>query len=171
VYAQYRDAASDLQDRLGDYCSYCERRIETHLAVEHIQPKSLVPALRNTWSNFLLGCVHCDSSKGDAPITLFDYLWPDSDNTLRAVEYIGGGMLQPNQALSVVLRGKAQAMIELMGLDRDPGNPRVDHRPSDSDRRWLRRVEAWQLAERAKRLLAINKTRYSKGRRWAARVG
>ena len=43
VYTKYQDAGPDLQSRLGDYCSYCERQIETHLAVEHIQPKSDVP--------------------------------------------------------------------------------------------------------------------------------
>ena len=34
VYTKYQDAGPDLQARLGDYCSYCERQIETNLAVE-----------------------------------------------------------------------------------------------------------------------------------------
>ena len=78
VYAKYQDAGPDLQARLGDYCSYCERQIETNLAVEHIQPKSHVPALRTDWTNFLLGCVNCNSSKGNTPINLRDYFWPDA---------------------------------------------------------------------------------------------
>ena len=44
-YPSYGDAAEDLEARLGRYCSYCERRLETHLAVEHIRPKSSSPAL------------------------------------------------------------------------------------------------------------------------------
>src|SRR5260221_6501574 len=64
LYENYQEAGPDLQVRLGDFCSYCERQIETHLAVEHVQPKSHVPALATVWSNFLLGCVHCNSSKG-----------------------------------------------------------------------------------------------------------
>src|SRR5260370_24609015 len=63
VYATYQDAGSDLRSRLGDYCSYCERQIETHLAVEHVQPKVRRASLRNVWSNVLLGCVHCNSRK------------------------------------------------------------------------------------------------------------
>ena len=63
-YVRYQDANSDLRGRIGDYCSYCERQIETHLAVEHVQPKVRRTTLRNSWSNFLLGCVNCNSSKG-----------------------------------------------------------------------------------------------------------
>src|SRR5690242_20526604 len=100
VYTSYQDAGPDLLGRIGDYCSYCERQIETNLAVEHIQPKSLVPTLRNSWSNFLLGCVNCNSSKGDTPVNLSDYFWPDQDNTLRAFEYVRGGLVKPHSALT-----------------------------------------------------------------------
>ena len=31
VYTHYKNARVDLIGRLGDYCSYCERQIETHL--------------------------------------------------------------------------------------------------------------------------------------------
>jgi len=37
----YRTALAELPSRLGMYCSFCERRIVTQLAVEHIQPKGL----------------------------------------------------------------------------------------------------------------------------------
>src|ERR1700730_16188143 len=90
VYTNYQDAGPDLQARLGDYCSYCERQIETNLAVEHVQPKDSQTALRNTWTNFLLGCVHCNSSKGKQPVSVPDFLWPDLDNTLRAFDYEPG---------------------------------------------------------------------------------
>jgi uncharacterized protein (TIGR02646 family) len=145
VYANYQDAGPDLQSRLGDYCSYCERQIETHLAVEHIQPKSDTPALRNDWSNFLLGCVNCNSSKGDTPVKLSDYFWPDCDNTLRAFEYVRGGLVQPNPALTPSIQAKAQATISLVGLDKFPGNP--GREPTPFDRRWLKRSLLWQLAE------------------------
>lgn len=156
VYTNYQDAGSDLQSRLGDYCSYCERQIETHLAVEHIQPKSHVPALRNSWSNFLLACVHCNSSKGQTPVNLSDHLWPDCDNTLRAIEYSRGGIVSVNSGLPAPIQAKAKGTIELTGLDKDPGHPDEDRRPTDSDRRWLRRNEVWQLAERDKERLARN---------------
>lgn len=156
VYADYKDAGPDLQERLGDYCSYCERQIETHLAVEHVRPKSLNPALATNWSNFLLGCVHCNSTKGDTPINVADYFWPDLDNTLRAVEYVRGGLVRAHPSRSQAEQAKATATIRLTGLDKDPGNPDVTRRPTDSDRRWLRRSQAWDLATRYRQKLAVN---------------
>lgn len=156
VYAKYQDAGPDLQARLGDYCSYCERQIETNLAVEHIQPKSLVPALGTEWLNFLLGCVNCNSCKGHAPIVLDEYFWPDSDNTLRAFEYVRGGMIQPDAALAPNLAAKAQATIRLLGLDRHPGNAR--RKPTTADLRWLRRQQAWEKATHYRDKLAAQDT-------------
>jgi len=153
AYKNYQEAGPDLQARIGDYCSYCERQIETNLAVEHVQPKDLRPALRNTWTNFLLGCVHCNSSKGATAVSVQDYLWPDVDNTLRAFEYGPGGLVSPYAALSNELRAKAEALIQLVGLDKDPGNPNPARRPTESDKRWLRRNEAWQKAQRFKEIL------------------
>jgi len=158
VYTNYQDAGPDLQSRLGDYCSYCERQIETNLAVEHVQPKDRRPALRNTWTNFLLGCVHCNSSKGRRRITVPNFLWPDLDNTLRALEYGPGGLVNASVALPPPLRTKAEALIQLVGLDKDPGNAAPGRRPTDSDRRWLKRKEAWQKAERFKQILAMQDT-------------
>lgn len=155
-YAKYQDAGVDLQARLGDYCSYCERRIETNLAVEHVQPKSHAPALSTTWTNFLLGCVNCNSSKGDTPVNVPDYFWPDTDNTLRAFEYIRGGMIRPHPSLTPGLAAKAHATIGLTGLDRDPGNP--GREPAAADRRWLRRQQAWDIAERCRGILAKQDT-------------
>jgi len=156
VYTRYQDAGPDLQQCIGDYCSFCERQIETHLAVEHIQCKSHAPGLRNVWDNFLLACVNCNSCKGDTPLGLQDYLWPDCDNTLLALEYTRGGIIGPSRNLAQPLQAKAQASIELTGLDKYPGNPMPGRRPTHSDRRWQRRLEAWQLAERDRQLLADN---------------
>ncbi|NOQ13247.1 MAG: HNH endonuclease, partial [Methyloprofundus sp.] len=48
-YEDYSDAKTDLISRISSgqfkerhiaaYCSYCERKIDTNLAVEHIEPK------------------------------------------------------------------------------------------------------------------------------------
>lgn len=154
VYAEYQDASQDLKDRLGDYCSYCERQIETNLAVEHKQPKSLVPQLITDWTNFLLGCVNCNSSKGDTPINLEEYLWPDTDNTLFAFEYSRGGIIHTHRSLSPELKSKSRAMIGLVGLDRDPGN--TASQPTSADRRWRRRQEIWLLAEKNLERLVAN---------------
>lgn len=156
AYAKYQDAGRDLQLRLGGYCSYCERQIETNLAVEHVQPKLHLPALGSDWENFLLGCVNCNSCKGHAPVVLDDYFWPDADNTLRAFEYVRGGVIQPAPALPVGTATKAQATIALTGLDRYPGSPA--QAPTSADQRWLRRQQAWEKAERCRDILASRDT-------------
>lgn len=56
-FAKYEDAKNDLVSRLGIYCSYCERKINTLLAVEHIEPKDGAfgkPQLQCVWTNFYL---------------------------------------------------------------------------------------------------------------------
>lgn len=152
AYAAYGDATADLEGRLGRYCSYCERRLETHLAVEHVQPKSLVPGLALTWANFLLACVNCNSCKGDAPINLPTLLWPDLDNTLRAFRYTAGGLVDVDSTIPPALQSSAAALRTLVGLDRVPG---AAVEPTDSDLRWNRRREAWDKAVRAcQRLMA-----------------
>ncbi len=156
VYAKYQDARADLQARLGDYCSYCERHIETNLAVEHVQPKSVAPVLATTWSNFLLGCVNCNSCKGNTPIHLPDFVWPDSDNTLRAFTYARGGLVDPHPGLVRPMAAKAWATIQLAGLDRYPGN--AGREPTLADKRWLCRQKIWQMAEKDRDRLARNNT-------------
>ena len=151
-YANYQDAGRDLQARLGDYCSYCERQIETNLAVEHVQPKSREPELVVTWDNFLLGCTHCNSIKGTKPVVLANFLWPDVDNTLRAFAYLEGGVIEANPGLVPTMIAKAAATLRLTGLDRYPGN--TGSVPSGSDRRWLRRQEAWAMAQKYRDALA-----------------
>ena len=156
VYARYQDAGPDLMARLGDFCSYCERQIETHLAVEHVQPKIRRSTLVCEWRNLLLSCVHCNSSKGKKRVTLRDFFWPDRDNTLRAFAYSRGGVIRPSSALEASEDTRAQSTIALTGLDKYPGNP--GREPTQSDRRWLRRLEIWQLAERDRDRLAANNT-------------
>lgn len=150
-FAEYEEAGPALRARLGEYCSYCERQIETNLAVEHVQPKSVVPALILDWDNFLLACTNCNSTKGDTPIQRGDYFWPDVDNTLRAFEYIRGGLIQPHSCLQPEMAVKAATTLSLTGLDRYPGNS--GREPTRSDRRWLRRQEAWQKAEWCRAIL------------------
>jgi len=145
-FARYRDAAEPLIARLGSYCSYCERYIETHLAVEHVQPKDTNPALALVWGNFLLACVNCNSCKGDAPVVVADYLWPDTDNTVRAFSY-RQGLVELVNTLGPAIHPLAEALYRLVGLDRDPGNPDVTRRSSDADRRWRTRQEIWDLAQ------------------------
>lgn len=156
AFTSYREAAAPLMRALGDYCSYCERHIPTHMAVEHIQPKSWVPALLLSWGNFLLACGNCNSNKGSTPIVLADYFWPDTDNTLRAFEYKNGGLVEPSYGLAAALLLKVQATIDLLGLDKYPSNPDPTKEPTAADLRWQHRRQLWDCAERSKQRLLAN---------------
>lgn len=142
TFNQYKDAKGDLIDRLGEYCSYCERKLNASLAVEHVQPKSLHPERRLEWDNFLLACVNCNSSKLAADIRLEDYLWPDKDNTFQAFVYKEGGLITVNDKLDVKQKKCAQNILALAGLQK---RPRLND-SKGSDRRWRHRLEAWDTA-------------------------
>lgn len=142
-YTKYQDAIDDLTERLGWYCSYCERRLPVSLAVEHIKPKSLNSELETEWTNFLLGCTNCNSTKGNKEVKLEEYLWPDRDNTFQALTYSRGGFVQITENLLDTQKQKAQALLDLVGLQRHPAS---ENKPTDKDKRWQQREEAWQTA-------------------------
>lgn len=144
-YAKYQDAIGDLEACFGHYCSYCERRFPALLAVEHVSPRSSDVARETDWTNFLLGCANCNSVKGDTPTNDQDFLWPDKDNTLSAIEYGAGGVVRPCPTLGHDITSKALALIELVGLDRHPGQPNAKQ-PTDRDKRYMEREEKWKLA-------------------------
>lgn len=148
----YQYARADLISRIGQYCSYCEMKLDADLEVEHVQPKSLHRDLELKWENFLLACKNCNSTKGHKDVVLDDYYWPDRDNTFRALTYSEGGLIAPSNDACVDYT-KAQKTIELTGLDKRPPND-----PQASDRRWRNRREAWDIAVRSKERLSKNNT-------------
>lgn len=160
-FKEYQDAGPELQKRLGDYCSYCERQIETHLAVEHIRPKKpggvVHPERLLDWNNFLLACVNCNSCKSDEEVDVADFLWPDLDNTFRALVYSDKGIVSP-ASLGSLIEQKALATITLVGLDKYPGNPDLKKRPTNADRRWNKRREVWKIASKSLKRLENHDT-------------
>lgn len=151
-FGHYSDAAKYLYERLGRYCSYCERHLEVHLAVEHVLPQSLYPAKERDWDNFLLACSNCNSCKGDTDIRREEYLWPDQHNTLLAFRYQG---MQVLLALAETHPAypQAQGLLQLMGLDRLPGSRPP---PTETDHRWKTRSDVWDMALRQKARLENN---------------
>jgi uncharacterized protein (TIGR02646 family) len=147
-YQQYKDAIKDLTAQLGKYCSYCERPISAGPAFEHVLPKSLHPQLATTWTNFLLSCTNCNSVKGAQDIRISDYLWPDRDNTFLAFIYSKGGFVTLANGLNTAQQSKAQALLDLVGLQRHskPSFPK----PAPNDERWQDREIAWEIAERCR---------------------
>jgi len=154
TYARYQEAIGDLEERLGSYCNYCERRLPASLAVEHLTPKSVVPDLETVWSNFLLSCTNCNSVKSDKETNADDWLWPDRDNTLRAFRYRAGGIVETATGLDPDAKPKADNLRDLVGLDRHPSAPR-GRRPARRDKRWKDREQVWALAETQRARLAL----------------
>lgn len=155
TYGKYQDAIGDLEDCFGRYCSYCERRFPALLAVEHVSPKSSDAARATDWTNFLLGCVNCNSTKGDTPTNDQDFLWPDKDNTLTAIEYGAGGLVGPASGLDPSIVSRAAALIDLVGLDRHPAQP-PNKQPTDRDKRYMDREQTWKLAQEMRDMLRRN---------------
>lgn len=155
TYTEYGDAQPDLIRALGRYCSYCGRFIPEGIAVEHKRPKKRYPAEELLWSNFLLSCSNCNSSKGHSRVKLADFLWPDTDNTLRAISHVPGGLVRASRRVPKRIRKKANRTIRLHGLDRYPG---AHQGPTDRDYRWLDRQQQWDKAMLFLRLLGRNDT-------------
>ena len=145
AYASCGDAIGDLEDRLGSYCSYCERRLPVSMAVEHMSPKSVYPGLELSWDNFLLGCTNCNSVKGDQDVADADTLWPDRDNPMLAIDYSKGGFVRVAGGLDPAILVRTQKLIGIVGLDRHKA--RNWPRPARKDKRWKQRDEVWALAE------------------------
>ena len=146
VYAEYGDAIDDLVDRLGRYCSYCERRLPVSLAVEHMSPKDRHPDRELDWDNFLLGCTNCNSTKSNEDVSDDATLWPDRDNTLLALTYSRGGFVTLSEVvIGADLRARVSVLLDLVGLDRHIAHGWL--RPTAKDKRWQQREEIWEIAE------------------------
>lgn len=153
-YNPYQDAQSELIDRLGRYCSYCERWIASAIHVEHKMPKANYPDLKYKWQNFLLSCSNCNSGKASGEMCLDDYVWPDSDNTGKAFKYDCEGRVFPDVSLPEPLLAKVINTWQIVGLNRHPDEKYDDFvKPTDKDYRWIDRKQEWHKAERIKRFL------------------
>lgn len=147
-FNSYQDAAPYLKERLGRFCSYCERKIPTNLVVEHVMPKSLAPELKKNWDNFLLAYTNCNSSKGKKEVQVDDPLWPDRDDTFSVFIYEPSGAIHLADGLDPLQHKKAAALLELVGLDKSP------EATSDADYRHKDRLEQWGKAKIAFDLLS-----------------
>lgn len=147
-FPRYRDAKSYLIERIGRYCSYCERY--TDLDLEHVIPQSVAPHLVKKWCNFLLACKNCNRCKSNNNNSRNGYLWPDRDNTFGAFVYHSSGDVFVNETLVEKEHSKASALFDLVGLGRQ--------NTSTNERNHLRR-EAWGTAALARDLARDDNSR------------
>jgi uncharacterized protein (TIGR02646 family) len=157
-FNDYKDARAYLVSRLGNYCSYCERRIATMLAVEHIQPKGLpvYEHLTGCWENFLLGCVNCNATKKDKDVHLNAILLPDRDNTFAAFVYSADGKVAPASDLAPDIRKMADDTLALTGLDKKISVMLDDNDKQVAIDRVSQRMEAWAVAEEVRNEVFAN---------------
>lgn len=146
TFTTYPQSRRYLIDTIGEYCSYCERNILTSLAVEHLQPKTHNGHLELVWSNLLLACTNCNSTKGHIDVVVADYYWPDRDNTFEKFSYDLSGLVKVNPLLNAIDAVKAQNTISLVGLDRIQPNVGTRDWEEASDRRHEHRLTAYVQA-------------------------
>jgi hypothetical protein len=129
--------------------------LDASLAIEHIQPKqppgfdAPIPERALAWSNMLLACTNCNSTKGNKEVNLADFVWPDRDNTFLMLTYKDGGIVEASPGLD---QERAERTIKLVGLDAIP-TP-AEQAKEASDRRWNNRREAWEVATMSRNRLA-----------------
>lgn len=149
-YDDYRIAFGPLVGRIGPYCSYCERRIPTQLAVEHIQAKNPTGPyahLVGRWTNYLLGCPNCNGTKKDKDVQLNAVFLPDRDNTAAAFDYTKDGKMLPAAGLSAELKQIAEHTLALTGLDKPWTGITDENGKLISVDRVSERREIWLMAE------------------------
>jgi uncharacterized protein (TIGR02646 family) len=146
VFKEYSHSRRYLVDRIGRFCSYCENSVNVNLAVEHVQPKSKTPALEFNWSNFLLACTNCNSTKGDDDINMEEYIFPDVCNSFLYFEYGYSGIVKPKTGLSPDNTTLAKNTIKLVGLDKTPPNENTIEWKKASDSRFEKRLESYKTA-------------------------
>ena len=147
-YKHYQDALSDLEVRLGPYCSFCEMVIQHVPEVENREAKS-AGGEELKWDNLLLACKYCNTRKG-ARVKKDDkekYLWPDEDDTFHAYLY-DKDLPRLNESYLDMKgqeeREKAENLFNLLKLDNFPLSP------GDKDRRFKARNEARNYAQNSK---------------------
>lgn len=158
-FDDYRKAKPSLVSRLGNYCSFCERRIVTLLAVEHIQPKDGsygCPQLVGCWGNFLLACVNCNSTKLAKQVVLANVLLPDRDNTFAAFTYLADGTVHPAVGMTPILLESAKHTLGLTGLDKGIKGAFDENSKQIALDRVAQRMEAWGIAQEARADIQAN---------------
>ncbi len=140
-FEDYKEAKPDLVIELGSFCSYCEQ-YTPDLHVEHIYAKKNYPHLEKRWDNFLLACQNCNSIKSDKEIN--NAFMPHINNLLYFIFIEESGIIKIKENINESDKNKTKAFVDLIGLDRTP-----EHQDySRKDKRWQRRQNVYELAQR-----------------------
>lgn len=152
-YNPWGSAKEDLINEIGDYCSYCEKKVNcSSIHIEHVRGKKvkdnagvlIYDHLKFRWDNFLLACCNCNSVKDNKDIVLTNPFLPHENNLLHFIEISQGGLIKIKNGVAGNNLLRTTSFIDLVGLDRKPGDPNY----SDKDDRWDYRLKAMDVAER-----------------------
>ncbi len=154
VVNDYKLWRSDLIERIGDYCSYCNIPLSHARQVEHVVAQSLGGGTTD-WSNLLLACGPCNNEKSNKPCPPTTHYLPDFHNTHIAFSYVEITFKRKGKTHSactvvpssiVPNRAKSISTIKLLELDK------LTYEAKAVDRRWDKRYNAL-LSARASRKL------------------
>jgi uncharacterized protein (TIGR02646 family) len=154
-YEPSNTARPDLEDNFGSYCGYCEvfnttTQVDHIVSKDQISQKKLPKEMKYLWENFIMACSKCNGkdNKTNNEVDFEKMYFPDRNNTFMAFTYGEGGFVSVNPKLSNKQKFKAQALMELVCLDKYLGNPKYPESKfnSRSDKRWFHRDVAWQHA-------------------------
>lgn len=157
---EYQEAEAYLEKQIGSYCSFCEMPICNAPAVEHKESKNSGGALTD-WDNLLLGCVYCNSRKGEKikKGDLDKWIWSDSHNTFLAFTYKDAAPKLNKkylQTLDTVVYGRAKKTFEDLALDYCPSANEAEIKSKRDrkikDKRWMRRINTFNVAMEAKQI-------------------
>ena len=109
-YKTYQSYRSDLLQRYGPYCAYCEKK-DNDLDIEHVETKSKSGKITD-WNNLLLACPTCNRDfKKAFNASRMGYVFPDKDETFKVFHYRANGTI-------AALTQAAVKTKKLCGLDR-----------------------------------------------------
>jgi len=141
-----------LIDRIGEYCSYCEIRLNISPQIEHVIAQDIDPTLSLSWDNLVLACGPCNRKKSNTPCPPSTHYLPEVHNTYLAFEFfISPNPKQHNEAAAFIKTKenpappspyKANNTIDLCALNEDTtAVPKTV-----TDLRWRYRLEAIKTA-------------------------
>ena len=147
-YAINSGAKTDLENNIDHFCSYCEV-YSSDLEVEHVVSQYQDVNLKYNWHNFLLSCGRCNGrdNKSNKPVNLSTTHFPHKNNTYLSFIYKEGGFVEVNPNLTGSSRSNAENLLDLLGLDKRPGNLKYP-KLNPNDKRWDHRRVAWEFANK-----------------------
>ena len=137
--SDYRDWRSALDERLGNYCCYCDMPLNNSPQVEHIVPQFGGGSVLS-WDNLLLACSACNRAKWHHPCAPATHALPDVHNTYLAFKHqvvphprLGRQVciMQLRPGLNLQQQDKARKMLGLCKLDHVPSKASQIVRMSD----------------------------------------